>query len=240
MNRENRHGQQNRLKWWWVLIFAGVVAVFFYMLFSVTLPKYTDASTPEEIAQADLSHEYICLTAAVAEAYPGKLYEPADFSKEPLTAGDPNAKFQTYRIVLPLKAGITYGISGQTATYAQRVYVNGELLSAVETVSDRAEGFTPKTDLYTVFFTPQSDETEIAVQHAWFNHARRFSQNLSGTAAGHHPYGEGADHLRRSDRGFAAGDGGVLLRDVLVQPFQPGDAVVFPVEPVRGGQLSDL
>lgn len=90
---------------------------------------------------------------------------------EPLTAGDSDAKFQTYRIVLPLKAGITYGISGQTATYAQRVYVNGELLSAVGTVSDRADDFTPKTDLYTVFFTPQSDETEIVVQHSWFNHA---------------------------------------------------------------------
>ena len=171
MNRENQHEQQNRLKWWWVLIFAGVVAVFFYILFSATMPKYTDASTPEEIAHADLSNEYICLSAAVAEAYPGKLYEPADFSDKPLTAGDQSAKYQTYRIVLPLKAGITYGISGQTATYAQRVYVNGELLSAVGTVSDRADGFIPKTDLYTIFFTPQSDETEIIVQHAWFNHA---------------------------------------------------------------------
>ena len=171
MNRENRHEQQSRLKWWRILIFVGVVAVFFYGLFSATLPKYTAASTPEEIAKADLSREYLCLTASIAEAYPGKLYGPEDFSEQPLTIGDGEAKFQTYRIVLPLKAGVTYGIRGQTATYAQRVYVNGELLSAVGTVSDRADGFTPKTDLYTIFFTPQSDETEIIVQHAWFNHA---------------------------------------------------------------------
>ena len=109
MNRGKRHKQP---KWWRVLIFAGVVAVFFYVLFSTTMPKYTDASTPEEIAQTDLSREYLCLTASVAEAYPGKLYEPSDFSEQPLTAGDPNAKYQTYRLVLPLKAGITYGISG--------------------------------------------------------------------------------------------------------------------------------
>ena len=171
MNRENRHGQQNRLKCLWVLIFAGVVAVFFYILFSATMPKYTDASTKKEIENADLSREYVCLTAAVAEAYPGKLYYPEDFSEQTPTAGDPDAKFQTYRIVLPLKEGVTYGITGQTATYAQRVYVNGELLSAVGTVSDRADGFIPKTDLYTVFFTPQSAETEIILQHAWFNHA---------------------------------------------------------------------
>ena len=171
MRIENWHEQHKKLKWWRILIFAGVVAVFFYMLFSATMPKYTDASTPEEIEKADLSREYICLTASFAEAYPGKLYAPADFSEQTLMAGDPNAKFQTYRIVLPLKAGITYGITGQTATYAQRVYVNGELLSTVGTVSDHPEDFVPKTDLYTVYFTPQSDNTEIIVQHTWFNHA---------------------------------------------------------------------
>lgn len=171
MNRENGHKQYNKLKLWRILIFIGVVAVFFYVLFSATLPKYTAASTFEEIAEADLSREYLCLTPSVAEAYPGKLYEPEDFLDQSPTTGDRDAKYQTYRIVLPLKSGITYGIRGQTATYAQRVYVNGELLSAVGTVSDCAEGFTPKTDLYMVFFTPQSDKTEIVVQHAWFNHA---------------------------------------------------------------------
>ena len=79
MDRENRQEQHNRLKWWRILIFVGVVAVFFYMLFSATLPKYTAASTPEEIAQTDLSREYICLTPSVAEAYPGRLYDPEDF-----------------------------------------------------------------------------------------------------------------------------------------------------------------
>ena len=169
MNRENR--QQHRSTWWRVVIFAGVVAVFFYTLLSATMPKYTGASTPEEIANADLSREYLCLNEATAQTYPGRLYEPADFVGRTPDAGDPDAKYRTCRIVLPLKTGITYGISGQTATYAQRVYVNGELLSSVGTISDHPEDFVPKTDLYTIYFTPQSDETEIVVQHAWFNHA---------------------------------------------------------------------
>lgn len=167
------HGEKWRKHpaWWRVLIFAGVITAFFYILFAATMPKYTDVSTPEEIADADLSREYICLSPSTAEAYPGRLYAPADFSDKTPTAGDLDAKYQTYRIVLPLQAGITYGISGHTATYAQRVYVNGELLSEMGTVSDRPEGFVPRTDLYTVYFTPASAETEIIVQHAWFNHA---------------------------------------------------------------------
>lgn len=171
MSGEKRPMQYRQPKWWRVLIFAGVVAAFFYILFAATLPKYTHASSPEEMERADLSREYICLDASTAEAYPGRLYDSAVFSDETPAAGDPGAKYQTYRIVLPLKAGVTYGISGQTATYAQRVYVNGELLSSVGTVSDDPRAFVPKTDLYTVYFTPQGDETEIIVQHAWFNHA---------------------------------------------------------------------
>ena len=171
MSRAERHMQSRRPGWWRVFIFAGVVATFFYILFAATMPKYTTPSTPEEIAEADLSHEYICLSDSTAELYPGCLYESADFSGGTPPAGDPDAKFRTCRIVLPLEAGITYGISGQTATYAQRVYVNGELLSQVGTVSDSPSDFVPKTDLYTVYFTPRSGETEIIIQHAWFNHA---------------------------------------------------------------------
>ena len=163
--------RQRQTKWWKILIFAGVIAVFFYILFAATMPKYTNASTPEEIKNADLSREYICLSPSTAQAYPGRLYEPADFVGNTPAAGDPNAKFQTYRIVLSLDAGVTYGISGQTATYAQRVFVNGELLHETGHVSDSAADFVPKTGLYTIYFTPTTDTTEIIVQHSWFNHA---------------------------------------------------------------------
>lgn len=168
MSREKQYKQS---KWWKILVFAGIIAVFFYVLFAETMPKYTSASTPEEIAKADLSRRYICLSASIAKTYPGKLYYPDDFSGSTPESGASDAKFETCRIVLKLKPGITYGITGQTATYAQRVYVNGELLHETGTVSDTPDGFVPKTDLYTVFFTPESDETEIIIQHSWFNHA---------------------------------------------------------------------
>ena len=161
-----------------MVLFAGVVTTFFYLLVVAAMPKYTTPSKPEEIASADLSTGYICLAASNVEVYSGRLYTDADFAAGTVSAGDSDAKFETCRVVLPLKAGVTYGITGQTATYAQRVYVNGELLHEIGCVSDRAAEFTPKTDFYTVYFTPQSDETEIIVQHAWFNHTSGAFQKL--------------------------------------------------------------
>ena len=153
-----------------ILLFGCIVTAFFYALVAATMPKYTAPSTPEKIASADLSSEYICLSSANAEIYPGKLYTSADFVSGTPESGEPDARYETCRLVLPLREGVTYGITGQTATYAQRVYVNGELLHEIGSVSDAPNGFTPKTDFYTVYFTPQSGETEIIVQHAWFNH----------------------------------------------------------------------
>lgn len=156
---------------WRMLLFAGVVTMFFYFLIVATMPKYTTPSTPEELAAADLSAEYICLAPSNAEVYPGRLYTSEDFAAGTVSTGNPDAKYETCRIVLPLTAGVTYGITGQTATYAQRVYVNGELLHEIGSVSNSTADFTPETDFYTIYFTPQNDETEIIVQHTWFNHA---------------------------------------------------------------------
>lgn len=154
-----------------MILFAGVVTLFFCFLIAATMPKYTTPSTPEELVAVDLSAEYVCLASSNAEVYPGRLYTSEDFAAGTVSGGNPDAKYETCRIVLPLTAGVTYGITGQTATYAQRVYVNGKLLHEIGSVCDSTADFTPETDFYTVYFTPQSEETEIIVQHAWFNHA---------------------------------------------------------------------
>ena len=153
-----------------IFLFFGIVTAFFYLMIGVAMPKYKAASTKDQITDTDLSRDCICLDSSHAEVYAGRLYGSGDFAAGAPSAGDSGAKFRTSRIVLPLKAGKTYGIMGQTATYAQRVYVNGELLSEVGTVSDSPDGFVPRTDLYTVYFTPSGDTTEIIIQNAWFNH----------------------------------------------------------------------
>ena len=173
---------------WRMALFAGMVTIFFCLLIAATVPKYTKPSTPEELAAVELSTEYICLAASNVETYPGQLYTGADFAAGRVSAGDPDAKFETCRVVLPLTPGVTCGITGQTSTYAQRV------------VQSRP----------------------------WC-----ISKALSCPAAGHHPDEPGAESLRRSCHRHAAGHGHLLSGDVRVCACQSGEAVVFPLLPVR-------
>ena len=151
-------------------VFVIIVSLFFGLLTAGTTPKYDNAMTAEEISDTDLSQDSICIDASSGEYYNGRLYTPDDFAGGNASQGDSDAKYATFRIVLTLPKGITYGLSGETATYAQRVYINGELLSEIGNVSESPERFSPAADKYTVFFTPQTDTTEIIIQHAWFNH----------------------------------------------------------------------
>ncbi len=153
-----------------IIAFFGIITGFFYCVIVGTMPKYKSVSSPQEIAATDLSQDYICLDSSLAQVYPGRLYTHRDFAAGGVSRGDPSASYETCRLLLSLEKGKTYGITGQTATYAQRVYVDGVLLDETGRVSDAPDDFVPRTDLYTVYFTAQSDETEIIVQHAWFNH----------------------------------------------------------------------
>lgn len=166
-----REDTANKSILWRMVLFALVVTEFFCVLVVTTMPKYTTPSSSAELASTDLSTSYICLAASNVETYPGRLYTSEDFAAGTPALGEADAHYETCRVVLPLTAGVTYGITGETATYAQRVYVNGELLHEIGNVSDSPAAFTPETDRYTICFTPQEDETEIIVQHAWFNHA---------------------------------------------------------------------
>ena len=162
---------------WRVLLFFILITAFFDLVIMATMPKYKSASTPADIAKTDLAQDYICLDSSAATVYPGALLTPADIVAG-RTDGQPGTNYETCRITLALRPGVTYGITGQTATYAQRVYINGVLLSQLGNVSADAAAFTPRTDLYTVYFTPTQPETELVIQHAWLNHQHGTLQKL--------------------------------------------------------------
>ena len=147
------------------------------------MPKYIDIMTAKEIAAVDLSKECACIGELSGEYYKGRLYTPDDFANGDISQGNADDKYATFRIVLPLDKGVTYGLSGETATYAQKVYINGELVNEVGTVTDDPREFIPTADRYTVYFTPQTDTTEIIIQHAWFNHRTGAVHKLSFAAA---------------------------------------------------------
>ncbi len=147
-----------------------IIISLFYLLFIGIKPGAVDILSVAEIEQTDLSEECVLLNEQIADWYPGELYTSQDFYSMPPMLTDDDAKYGTYRIELNIPAGETYGITGLSSDYAQNIYVNGELLSQIGNVSADVATFVPKTDYYTVFFTTQTNTTEIIIQLAYHNH----------------------------------------------------------------------
>ena len=160
------------------VLFIIIVSLFFYLLTAGTMPESVDIPSTDKIADVDLSKQGVGIDISSGEYYTGRLYTPDDFAKGEISQGNPDDKYATFRMVLPLEKGVTYGLSGETATYAQQVYIDGKLLSEVGKVSDNAEEFVPATDRYTLYFTAQADTAEIIIRHAWFNHRTGTIQKL--------------------------------------------------------------
>ncbi len=178
MSIENKKMKSKGKPFGFTMICFFIIISLFYLLIIGIKPETTESFSPSEIEQIDLSKDYVLLSPNIADWYPGALYEPKDFSsfRADLVDGkteteiDPETKYGTYRMVLNIPANKTYGITGLTADYAQKVYVDGELLSEVGKVSHNDTQFTPKTDYYSLYFVPQRDTTEIVIQVAYFNH----------------------------------------------------------------------
>lgn len=136
------------------VLFIIIVSLFFYLLTAGTMPESVDIPSADKIADVDLSKQGVGIDLSSGEYYTGRLYTPDDFAKGVISQGNPDDKYATFRIVLPLEKGVTYGLSGETATYAQQVYIDGKLLSEVGKVSDNAEEFVPATDRDTRYISP--------------------------------------------------------------------------------------
>ncbi len=155
-----------------------IITSLFYLLVIGIKPGTVDVLSVSEIEQTDLSKDYVLLNAKIADWYPNELYEPRDFSSSQPILTDEEAKYGTYRICINLPVGKTYGITGLSSDYAQKLYVNGELLSEIGVVSSEASEFTPKTDYYSVYFTPQTGTTEIVLQLAYHNHTYGYFKDV--------------------------------------------------------------
>ena len=136
-----------------------------------------DVTTADELAAFDFSAGVGRIRRVLFDFYPGKLYSPEELETGGIPAADPNeadrktVSCATCRLVLRLKAGQVYGLNGDSATYAQKLWVDGKLLSQVGTVSETADGFVPKTCNYTVYFTAGEEPTVIVMQRSNFVHA---------------------------------------------------------------------
>ena len=179
-------GQGRRVPWLPIIALPLVLLATFLVLNSLLFVPTTDLRTQEALEGFDFSTGIGSIDRDLTDFWSGELYTPDDFASG--SVGEPDypasedasthdesrqgCRFGTYRIVLDLPAGQTFAISSDSATYAQRMWVNGELVSEVGTVSDSAEGFVPRTRHYVVAFTAGDGPTEIVIQRANFAHTR--------------------------------------------------------------------
>ncbi len=161
-----------------VILFLGIIIAFFFMSQSLLVTPSVLVDEPGDAETIDFSSEIALLHNDAYDWYGGKLYTPEDFAAGVPKPEPSDLRYGTNRLVLRLPTGKLYGISGTSASYAQRVWVNGVLLSEIGEVTDTAEGFVPKTTLYSVYFTADTPETEIVIQRAHHNHVRGYYVKL--------------------------------------------------------------
>lgn len=159
-----------------MLIFFTVVILMIAMIVQLTEPAAVQVHDISQLDGVDFSREIAQLSTTCYTRYPGVLYTPADFAggKATWLSSDEHPMMEhgygTYRMVLRLKPGRVYGVSGYTATYAQKFWIDGELIQQTGIPGDSIETTVPKTEYFTVYFTAQ-EETDIVLQRSDFVHA---------------------------------------------------------------------
>ncbi|MDL2253654.1 sensor histidine kinase [Ruminococcaceae bacterium OttesenSCG-928-I18] len=128
-----------------------------------------------ELSNFDFSSHVGHIDAKCFDWYPASLYTPEDFAQGRVTqqphVDDGKTGYYTYRLLLPLRQGEVYGLTGYSATHAQTLWVDGVLLSSVGVPGDSRETMTPKTNYFTVYFTAGAEPTELIIQRSSFVHA---------------------------------------------------------------------
>ena len=158
------------------LILLSITMIFLVLTVGKLRPPKAGTIKISELDQYDLSEQYVGLSNASMDQYPAKLYTPEDFAAGRVTDeprhGIDKARYGTARGLLHLTPGITYGITGSTAAYSQKLWIDGRLVLQSGEVTDSKETFTPSMRYFTIYFTPTQEYTEFVTQYALFNHVR--------------------------------------------------------------------
>jgi signal transduction histidine kinase len=164
-----------------LLLFLFMLLSFMLSVSLVTVQHLPELMTADEVAGFDFVSKEAKLDRNLFSFYAEKLYTPEDFASG--QTGQPSfttessnnndrqfIRYGTYRLTISLPAGHVFALSGDSATYSQKIWVNGKVISEVGTVADNAEDFVPRTKYYTVCFTSTDQPTEIVIQRANFVH----------------------------------------------------------------------
>lgn len=157
-----------------MLLYFCVVLALFASITLLTREKAVYIDNAESLTEFDFSSDIAYISEKCFDWYPRALYTPDDFASGRVTeepaADDGKSGYYTYRFILELEEGRVYGISGNSATYAQQLWIDGVLCSRVGTPGDSLETMTPQMNFFTVYFESKG-VTEIVIQRSGFVHA---------------------------------------------------------------------
>jgi len=157
-----------------IIYLLSIVAIFF-AISSIPQTNIVNIYNPNDISRYNLSTHIASIGTGTFDRYLHAHYTPEDFASGNITTTsdtqDGRSAFATYRIIIPLEEGVVYGITGYSATFAMKMWVDGELLIEVGTPADNLADMTPARAYYTAYFTAGAELTEIIVWHSAFVHA---------------------------------------------------------------------
>ncbi|MCL2500986.1 MAG: sensor histidine kinase [Defluviitaleaceae bacterium] len=161
-NSSGRHIQKYTALLYLLLALALVFTVIFFTSYD---SEYVD--NHERLDRFDFSSRIAFLSPALFEVYPERLYSPEDFANGNTTAADNrHTPFATYRLVLNLTEGTTYGLAGYSALYSMTMWVDGLLIEQVGVPGGSVESTELKEKFFTAFFVAGTDATEIIIRRS--------------------------------------------------------------------------
>lgn len=142
-------------------------------------PAYETVSveTPgqHDLRQSDFENTVYRLDQAW-DSWPDQLLSPTELAttEQPpveYDTFDSPLRVGTFRLMLSLPPGETYGITARSSDYAMRLYLNGEEVERVGVPAATAEESEPAVREMTYYFTPTQETTELVAQFSNHVHA---------------------------------------------------------------------
>ncbi|MCC8022193.1 MAG: HAMP domain-containing histidine kinase [Clostridiales bacterium] len=167
-----------------ILLFITLVTAVFVTVSTLTGQKSQDVASddlqPEQICDlTDFNFESIAnLSGDLFTWYPNAYYTPDDFSQGRVDTAavsysqkEPSQQYGTLRLRVALEAGQIYALSGYSANYAQRLYINTLEYPAVGSPGDSAQTNTAKTAYFIAAFEPEDGIADIVIHMSNFVHS---------------------------------------------------------------------
>lgn len=162
-------------------IYLLAVMLVFSALSIFSTVNTVDSPSPEEgvidLTNIDFNEDIVTVIPTFFSLYPDTFYTSEDFAfgsvmQEgiPYTDGDAD-EYGTVRLELRLPPGEVYSISGTSAFYAHRLFVDGKEKMSIGVPSERADTAIPQSKRYITSFQPAGETTEIIIHYSAFVHA---------------------------------------------------------------------